>query len=666
MSLSGFYPQSQEMAIFDILHGGGGPVSETNNNNNRNAMSSNSNNNNSNDNDAVTTLRVDVVARGFGQEEFVVSFPYRLFVGHSEFELRRHVKEKLENTLRDNGIQYNFFLKVKDTNMVVDEESYEFVIDDAQATNQENNNNSHSKVLRLVATPTKPVGEVLTAANLSRIAGGGAGGVKGSGAVAEEAAIRRRIPELNERVGRWSIKARAMEVHYEQNKITGSQLFVQLKDASGCGITGKAYGDTAQRLQRSFVQGNVYIVSFGVIQQKTPKEQQLCSDTHTCTISFRHTTTVVSCPEDSAIPAVVSAHVPQGIRSFGGNRPQQQTPIAIMPQRPSAFSNIGSHGVPTTAPLMGVPTPSPSSSSWSGGASVSSLSAPRRTPLLAAARPYRAGDIAASIDGGGAPSTAMASSSTTSTVTHTFSCGVSGVVPMKRVREDDNVFVENDKDLLHRHDVRTRRDEHELGLQRLDSAVTRTDLCALCGIDYTSDPSVEAWVERYKVMCRRCNLKPHPWTVEEWQNVLEDKLGPMAADVFYDDYTNKPFFVHTNCALVAWRWQTYQVQMEELPREASLSQCVLCGEMGAATCCYHPDCDKLYHISCAYFSNTHVTWGTRPEWRLVPQCPVHMDMKVRKGRKGDDGVAASLDTSSKEEYTKDIRRLTPYEIEDER
>lgn len=83
--------------------------------------------------------------------------------------------------------------------------------------------------------------------------------------------------------------------------------------------------------------------------------------------------------------------------------------------------------------------------------------------------------------------------------------------------------------------------------------------------------------------------------------------------------------VHVRCAHVASMYQRGDDLTDAL-LEASMTQCAICGERGAATQCYHPDCKKWFHSSCAILTAVpggYVDFGPRDPLLPKPSCPAH-------------------------------------------
>ena len=237
----------------------------------------------------------------------------------------------------------------------------------------------------------------------------------------------------------------------------------------------------------------------------------------------------------------------------------------------------------------------------------------------------------------------------------------------KRSRECLEETQDEREAILRRHDVRTLREEHERGVvQRavLRRPVVRSTRCRLCGIDVESERSVAEWVTRYEKMCVRLSASPKSYSLEEWQNLLEERLGEVAQTWFQDEVTHEPFFVHRGCVDITWDWHMGR-EMPQIALEASDTKCDLCREFGATCVCTQPNCDRTYHTSCAYFSPGNYPWGTvsfgaMPHLRKCARCPTHREHEPSSAKSGKTKGSAGevvLDTRSAEEYQKDIRPI---------
>ncbi|KNH09499.1 hypothetical protein XU18_0184 [Perkinsela sp. CCAP 1560/4] len=230
-----------------------------------------------------------------------------------------------------------------------------------------------------------------------------------------------------------------------------------------------------------------------------------------------------------------------------------------------------------------------------------------------------------------------------------------------------HITPENDE-VLRRHEVRNLRSEYEKEILQ-KSALRKTKVekgteCPLCGIDTASDDSLKQWISRYNFLCKRMSSTPRELGIDEWRELLNDRLGALSKKFFLRRDTGSLFSVHLGCAEISWDWQRGE-DMDTVIQDAANTKCDLCRGFGASCVCSHPNCDKVYHTSCALFSPGEYPWGyvsfgLKPHLRRCPKCPQHREQSARSTEEmpsTSDLSMVEIDTRQDEAYRQAKRNL---------
>ena len=228
--------------------------------------------------------------------------------------------------------------------------------------------------------------------------------------------------------------------------------------------------------------------------------------------------------------------------------------------------------------------------------------------------------------------------------------------------------LQEEEELMRRHDIRTLREEHARDINKqklLASKIEHKTLCRLCGIDIDSEKSVQRWIRRYHAVFERRNMRAENHALIHWQKLLRERLGGIAKTFFFEEFTQEPFFVHKGCVDITWDWHMGH-DMSKIVLEAEETKCDLCRERGATCSCTQPNCEKVYHTSCAFFSPGLYPWGmvsfgALPQLRKCAKCPTHREHEKRRHNTPSTSLEGScedvLDPRTAAEYCRDIRHV---------
>ena len=119
------------------------------------------------------------------------------------------------------------------------------------------------------------------------------------------------------------------------------------------------------------------------------------------------------------------------------------------------------------------------------------------------------------------------------------------------------------------------------------------------------------------------------------------------------ELNNRSWYVHARCIHLSTDWQELHQSsaqrrirgphpcedLSQIVEDATTRLCHACRQHGAILKCYHPNCDRWYHSSCAVLSNGHVTFGHLDPEKPCAACPSHQhhydaDAELELARKG--------------------------------
>ncbi|EPY32498.1 hypothetical protein AGDE_08635 [Angomonas deanei] len=229
---------------------------------------------------------------------------------------------------------------------------------------------------------------------------------------------------------------------------------------------------------------------------------------------------------------------------------------------------------------------------------------------------------------------------------------------LKRQRVEEDSFLLNATNLNYAtaSDIRRREPLLEQHANREEKAVERikkkapvSTACLICKLDLENEEetlgTVEYFLSRHSTK-QGCTMP----TLEVLKNSLcdqrPDKKGKRlyCTSRFVDQQSKTVHLVHPRCVHLCTQYQRGDRLEDVLQLEANLTSCTLCGQLGATVKCYHPKCDRTFHVVCALFSNGYVNFGDRDPFLPCPACPshTHVPMNAKAAKNVVVGSNASV------------------------
>lgn len=155
-----------------------------------------------------------------------------------------------------------------------------------------------------------------------------------------------------------------------------------------------------------------------------------------------------------------------------------------------------------------------------------------------------------------------------------------------------------------------------------------SDKCFICDLDLEDDEDIEILTRRLKSF-RKSVPVPSKETIRALMTDKRTLIPEFEEDriycktTFVNTVTKRLHRVHCRCAHLCSDYQLGRAKLAEVISMAFMNTCALCGEAGACTACGNPECDEMYHTTCAIFSNGYVNFDIRDPYLPRPACPRH-------------------------------------------
>jgi hypothetical protein len=216
-----------------------------------------------------------------------------------------------------------------------------------------------------------------------------------------------------------------------------------------------------------------------------------------------------------------------------------------------------------------------------------------------------------------------------------------------------------------------RQDEARQRILRCTPACQR---CLVCDVDAT-DPSSAQKVAEILMNSSKNRGQYLPTQAELFHKLCDnrnflksDTLTPVrhvCRKTVPDIDTKRHYIVHPRCAHLSADYQNRECELDRIRSSSMMQHCFLCDKKGATVRCYHPDCNEMYHVICALFSNGYVNFGADDPFRPVPACPRHTlvtpPTTTRRRRRTE---SSTLDAKSTDEIAFDATEVLKGDLRD--
>jgi hypothetical protein len=176
---------------------------------------------------------------------------------------------------------------------------------------------------------------------------------------------------------------------------------------------------------------------------------------------------------------------------------------------------------------------------------------------------------------------------------------------------------------------------------RLLSSGMVSSKCLVCDVDTNNEKCLKEVHERLRQSS--ANRGAHLPSLQEIRSALSDRRAAYASSGvmserhycrarFMDVIHGSLHLVHPRCVHTCAIYQAGQ-NLEDIVFLKKMNFCALCQQEGATVSCYHPDCDKYFHVICAIFSNGQVNFGKRDPMLPCAACPSHCEVFIGGNRK---------------------------------